>query len=110
MADPWRGIVGQRGRFALQELEQQWGQSKEHPYFPPGWFSIMPGIFHSDAGVPFPAFFPDTAELHWMLWYPPQEDDEDVMREMNPTVKGAFSLRRAPSTRGSSSIRRSSSG
>ncbi len=77
---------------ALQELEQQWGHSKEHPYFPPGWFSIMPGIFHSDAGVPFPAFFPDTAELHWMLWYPPQEDDEDVMREIEEYVLAACAL------------------
>ena len=62
------------------------------PVLPPGWFSIMPGIFHSDAGVPFPAFFPDTAELHWMLWYLPQEDDEDVMREIEEYVLAACAL------------------
>ena len=77
---------------ALQELERQWGHSKAHPYFPPGWFTIMPGIFRSDAGVPFPAFFPDRAELHWMLWYPPDEDDEDVMREIEDYVSAACAL------------------
>ena len=75
---------------ALQELERQWGHSKAHPYFPPGWFTIMPGIFRSDAGVPFPAFFPDRAELHWLLWYPPDEDDEDVMREIEDYVSSAL--------------------
>ncbi len=77
---------------ALQELERQWGHSKAHPYFPPGWFTIMPGIFRSDAGVPFPAFFPDRAELHWLLWYPPDEDDEDVMREIEDYVSAACAL------------------
>ena len=35
---------------------------------------------------------PDTAELHWMLWYLPQEDDEDVMREIEEYVLAACAL------------------
>ncbi len=77
---------------ALQELEAQWGMTKSHPYFPPGWFTIMPGIFRADPGVPFPAYFPNRAELHWLLWYPPQEDDGDVMREIEEFVLAACRL------------------
>ena len=77
---------------ALQELERRWAHTKSHPYFPPGWFTIMPGIFHAHAGVSFPAFFPDRAELHWMLWYPPDEDDEEVMREVEEYVLAACAL------------------
>jgi acetylornithine deacetylase len=77
---------------ALQELEAQWGMTKSHPYFPPGWFTIMPGIFHSDSGVSFPAFVPAQAELHWLPWYPPQEDEDDVIREIEQRVLDACAL------------------
>jgi len=77
---------------ALQELERQWAHSKAHPYFPPGWFTIMPGIFHADAGVSFPAFFPDRAELHWVLWAPPDEDHADIAREVEEYVAAACAL------------------
>jgi acetylornithine deacetylase len=29
---------------ALMELENQWGQTKKHPLFPPGFFCLLPGI------------------------------------------------------------------
>jgi acetylornithine deacetylase len=77
---------------ALQDLERQWGITKSHPYFSPGFFTIMPGIFRADPGVPFPAYFPDRAELHWLLWYPPDEDDEDVIREVEEHVLAACQL------------------
>ena len=77
---------------ALQELERQWGLTKRHPYFSPGFFNIMPGIFHADPGVPFPAYFPNRAELHWMMWYPPDEAEEDVIREVEDFVFTACRL------------------
>ena len=77
---------------ALQELETQWGLTKSHPCFPPGFFTIMPGIFRSDPGVPFPASFPNQAELHWIVWYPPQESDEAVMHEIEDYVAAACRL------------------
>jgi acetylornithine deacetylase len=52
----------------------------------------MPGIFRADPGIPFPAYFPDRAELHWLLWYPPDEDDEDVMREVEEQLLGTCQL------------------
>ena len=42
---------------ALQELEQQWGLTKSHPYFMPGFFSLLPGVFYSDPGLPIPFYF-----------------------------------------------------
>ena len=77
---------------ALQDLERQWGLTKSHSYFSPGFFNIMPGIFRADPGVPFPAYLPDRAELHWILWYPPDEDDEAVMAEVEEHVLAACRL------------------
>jgi acetylornithine deacetylase len=77
---------------ALQELEQQWGLTKSHPCFSPGFFNIMPGIFQADPGVPFPAYFPNRAELHWSIWYPPDESDSDVMHEVETFVLDACRL------------------
>jgi acetylornithine deacetylase len=77
---------------ALQELERQWGMTKSHPYFPPGFFTIMPGIFRADPGVPFPAYFPDTAELHCGAYWPPDEAPEAVQAEIEEYIAGAARL------------------
>ncbi len=77
---------------ALQDLEERWGLTKSHPYFSPGWFTIMPGLFRADPGVPFPAYLPNRAELHWAIWYPPQEDEDDVVREIEEYVLAACRL------------------
>jgi acetylornithine deacetylase len=77
---------------ALQELERQWGLTKAHPCFSPGFFTIMPGIFHADPGMPFPAYFPNRAELHWIVWYPPQESDQEVVRQLEEHVLAACRL------------------
>lgn len=39
----------------LQELEQQWGLTKSHPYFMPGFFSLLPGVLHADPGLTSPS-------------------------------------------------------
>jgi len=62
----------------LQELERQWGLTKSHPYFSPGFFTIGPNVFHADPGVPFPAYLPNHAFVDYVIWYPPQEAAEDV--------------------------------
>jgi acetylornithine deacetylase len=77
---------------ALQELERQWGVTKVHPYYTPGFFNLMPGIFRSDPGVPFPAYFPDRAEIHWMVCYPPQQGEEETRRELVDHVLGVCAL------------------
>jgi acetylornithine deacetylase len=77
---------------ALQELERQWGLTKAHPYFSPGFFNIMPGIFRANAGVPFPAYFPDRAELQWVMWFPPEQSPDDAIREVEAYVLDACRL------------------
>ena len=44
------------------------------------------------AGVPYPAYFPNRAELHWSIWYPPQQGEEDAIRELEEYVLAACQL------------------
>jgi acetylornithine deacetylase len=74
---------------ALQDLEEQWGMTKSHPCFSPGFFTIGANVFHADPGVPFPAYFPDLAKVEYVVWYPPQEDALDVARQLEEHVLAA---------------------
>ena len=71
---------------ALQELEQQWGLTKSHPYFMPGFFSLLPGVFHADPGLDIPFYFPHRAEIAYSLWYPPDETADDVRAQIEEHV------------------------
>jgi acetylornithine deacetylase len=77
---------------ALQRLEEQWGISKRHPCFPPGFFTIGPNLLHADPGVQFPAYFPQRAVIEYVIWYPPQEPAEEVAREIEAHVLAACRL------------------
>ncbi len=70
----------------LQELEQQWGLTKTHPYFWPGFFTILPGVFHADPGIPIPFYFANRAEISYSIWYPPQQAADEVAREIEAFV------------------------
>ena len=60
---------------ALQRLEEQWGISKRHPCFSPGFFTIGPNLLHADAGVSFPAYFPTA---------PPSSTSSGTRRKSRP--------------------------
>jgi acetylornithine deacetylase len=77
---------------ALQELEEQWGMVKSHPFFSPGFFTIGPNVLHADPGVPFPAYFPNRAVIEYVIWYPPQQAAADVARELEEHVLAACRL------------------
>jgi acetylornithine deacetylase/succinyl-diaminopimelate desuccinylase-like protein len=77
---------------ALGRLEDQWGMSKHHPYFPPGYFTIGPNTLHADAGVPFPAYFPDRAAVEYVVWYQPRETPEQVRAEIEAQVTAVAQL------------------
>jgi acetylornithine deacetylase len=64
------------------ELEEQWGIAKTHPCFSPGFFTIGPNVFYADGGVPFPAYFPDRAQVEYVVWYPPQEPAAEIARQL----------------------------
>jgi acetylornithine deacetylase/succinyl-diaminopimelate desuccinylase-like protein len=67
---------------ALQQLEAEWGLTKRHPAFAPGFFTIVAGAFHADAGTPSPAYLADRAEIDVLAWYPPDADAEAVRAEL----------------------------
>lgn len=77
---------------ALQELEAQWVFSKSHAYFPAGFFTILPGIFHSDAGSPDVNYFADWAELKCVIWYPPDVAAQVIMQEVEQFIGAVADL------------------
>ena len=77
---------------ALQDLEQQWGLTKSHPYFLPGFFSLLPGVFHADPGLDIPFYFSTRAEVAYSLWYPPDESAGDVRDQIEEHVLTACRL------------------
>jgi acetylornithine deacetylase/succinyl-diaminopimelate desuccinylase-like protein len=76
----------------LLELEQQWGLTKRHPYFVPGFFSLLPGVLHADPGLDVPFYFANRAEIAYSLWYPPDEPAADVRAEVEEYVATAARL------------------
>jgi acetylornithine deacetylase/succinyl-diaminopimelate desuccinylase family protein len=77
---------------ALQELEQEWGISKSHPAFPAGFFSMVPGVFHGDVGVPSVGYMADSAYVGYLVWYPPNETPEAIKAEIENHVLTASRL------------------
>jgi acetylornithine deacetylase/succinyl-diaminopimelate desuccinylase-like protein len=77
---------------ALQELERQWGLTKSHPLFMPGFFTLLPGVFYADPGLDIPFYFSNRAEIAYSLWYPPQETADDVRSEIEEYVLTASRL------------------
>jgi acetylornithine deacetylase len=67
---------------SLHDLEEEWAFSKRHPYFSPGFFTILPGVFHADAGLPIPSYFADRAEVRYVVWHSPKETGEEVVSEI----------------------------
>jgi acetylornithine deacetylase/succinyl-diaminopimelate desuccinylase-like protein len=86
-----KGVIVLR---ALQELEQQWGITKRHPYCAPGAFTIMPGRFHADSPVegPAPVYFPDRATIEYSIVYPPGEQPGQPRAEIEEFVLDACRL------------------
>jgi len=77
---------------ALQDLELQWGLTKSHPSFMPGFFSLLPGVFRADPGLDVPFYFPSRAEIAYSLWYPPDEPADAVRAEVEEHVLTACRL------------------
>lgn len=71
----------------LRRLEQEWSFSKRHPLYRPGQFTIMPGILAGGTtGVQFPLFVPEFMHTEYLVWYPPDDDPDAVMREIEEHV------------------------
>lgn len=78
---------------ALRSLERDWGLEKRHPFFPPGHFAIMPGVF---VGAPrtgqVPFFIPDQARLDYVVIYHPDDPPESVREEIEDRIAGRSQL------------------
>jgi acetylornithine deacetylase/succinyl-diaminopimelate desuccinylase family protein len=72
----------------LRRLEQQWSFSKRHPLYRPGQFTIMPGILEAGtSGVQFPLFVPEHMRTEYLVWYPPDDDPEEVKAQIEDHVR-----------------------
>jgi acetylornithine deacetylase/succinyl-diaminopimelate desuccinylase family protein len=71
---------------ALQQLEIEWGITKNHPAFLPGFFNLLPGTFYSDAGYPVPYYFPDKAEIQYDVWHDPRDSAAECAKEIEDFV------------------------
>lgn len=78
---------------ALRQLEDEWGQSKRHPLFAPGHFSISPGaIAGGPRGVQGVAFVPAYMTTEYCCWYHPQDDPAQVRQEIERHLMRAAEL------------------
>jgi acetylornithine deacetylase/succinyl-diaminopimelate desuccinylase family protein len=78
---------------AIRQLEDAWGQSKSHPLFPPGHFSISPGaVAGGPRGVQGVAFVPAFMATEYCCWYHPDDDPAAVQREIEGHVAQAAAL------------------
>jgi acetylornithine deacetylase/succinyl-diaminopimelate desuccinylase family protein len=72
----------------LRRLEQHWAFAKRHPLYRPGHFTIMPGIVAGGTtGVQFPLFVPEFMQTEYLVWYPPNDDPDAVMHEIEGHVR-----------------------
>jgi acetylornithine deacetylase len=77
----------------LQQLEQQWGISKQSPLFRPGFFTIHPGVIAGGPPGPQVPFIVSTfCRVEYVVWYPPDETAEQVMTEIQMYVAKAAAL------------------
>ena len=80
-----KGLVILEG---LRRLEQQWAFSKRHPLYRPGQFTIMPGILEAGTtGVQFPLFVPEQMRTEYLVWYPPDDDPDEVKTQIEEHVR-----------------------
>jgi acetylornithine deacetylase len=71
----------------LRRLEDEWGLTKRHPLFAPGHFTIHPGVVTGGPhGVLVPFVISEFMTIEYCIWYSPDDDPEDVKREIERRV------------------------
>lgn len=77
----------------IQELERQWGQTKGHPFFKPGWFSLLPGVMvAAPKGIMVPFMISTYCNIDYSILYPPNESSESIQREIEDFILQASKL------------------
>jgi acetylornithine deacetylase/succinyl-diaminopimelate desuccinylase-like protein len=86
---------------ALQDLERQWGNLRQHPLLPPGFNTIMPGIICGGPGggadgqlrvVSNPGTAPNYCSIEYNLWYLPSESFDTIREEVEGYVQTVCQL------------------
>ena len=78
---------------ALRQLEDEWGLTKQHPLFSPGHFTLHPGVVTGGPyGVLVPFVISEFMTIEYCVWYHPDEDPEDVKREIEAHIERAASM------------------
>ncbi|MBJ7333899.1 MAG: peptidase dimerization domain-containing protein, partial [Thermoleophilia bacterium] len=78
---------------ALRQLEDEWGLTKQHPLFPPGHFTIHPGVVVGGPhGVMVPFFLSEFMTIDYCIWYSPDDNPEDVKQEIDLHIHRAAQL------------------
>lgn len=78
---------------ALQNLETQWGFSKRHTLFPSGFFTLHPGVIIGGPPGPLVPYIVSTyCRIEYIIWYPPQENVDDVKSEITDYIHKTAAL------------------
>ncbi|MDQ2653988.1 MAG: ArgE/DapE family deacylase [Chloroflexota bacterium] len=86
---------GMRIATALQDLERQWANLRQHPLLPPGFNSIMPGMIAGGPGggeggqlrtISNPGTAPDYCSLEYNIWFLPGETLQQIQQEIESYV------------------------
>jgi len=69
---------------ALRQLEENWGQSKSHPLFSPGHFTIHPGTISGGKKGPF--VISEESIIQYAVFYAPQDNKKEVIKEIEKHI------------------------
>jgi acetylornithine deacetylase/succinyl-diaminopimelate desuccinylase family protein len=81
---------------AIQALERKWGGEKEHPMFPKGFNTILPGLIIGGSGggkdgmlnsIVNPGTTPDYCSLEYNIWFYPGETLESIRKEIEDCIQ-----------------------
>jgi len=78
---------------AIRQLEDEWGITKRHPLYPPGFFSMLPGYITGGAGTSTTAAgLADHMDTVYSVWFPPGEEAQDVRDEIDGHIARAAAV------------------
>lgn len=79
-----KGVLVYQG---LRQLEDEWALTRRSDLFPPGFFSLLPGVVQgSPPGILLPFFLSDHMTLEYLAWTPPAEDQAPIQEEIAQRV------------------------
>lgn len=72
---------------ALNRLEDEWAETKRHPLFPNGKFSLLPGVIHgSPYGIDVPFFLSEQARIEYCVMFHPGDDCATAKAEIERQI------------------------